>query len=125
MYEQYIRVSEEVLSLTELTSVLVKMAVFCSYFMEWDDMGAMVKQGDDMTRVARFGEEPRRVACLNIVMPYTDEEECWISEQVSESIAKIRLQSYKTFYTLGLCKINSLNCCLNDKGKCNPANMLG
>ena len=89
MYEQYIRVSEEVLSLTELTSVLIKMAVFCSYFMEWDDMGAMVKQGDDMTRVARFGEEPSRVAYLNIVMPYTDEEECWISEQVSESIVKI------------------------------------
>ena len=34
-------------------------------------------------------------------------------------------QSYKTFYTLGGCKIKSLNCCLNDKEKCNPANMLG
>ena len=36
-----------------------------------------------------------------------------------------RGQSYKTVYTIGRCKIKSLNCCLNDKEKCNLANMLG
>ena len=39
--------------------------------------------------------------------------------------SKVREQSYKTFYAFWRCKIKSLNCCLNDKEKCNPANMLG
>ena len=36
-----------------------------------------------------------------------------------------RGQSYKTFYTLGRCKIKCLNCRINEKEKCNPKNMLG
>ena len=31
----------------------------------------------------------------------------------------------KHFTTLGRCKIKTLNCCLNDNKKCNPANILG
>jgi hypothetical protein len=59
----------------ELTSTLVKMAVFCSYFMEWDEIGAVVKcNNDDGTS--------SKVVSLNLVMPYTAEEECWITEQV-------------------------------------------
>ena len=34
-------------------------------------------------------------------------------------------KSFTTFYTLGRFKIKSLNCCLNDQEKCNPASMLG
>jgi hypothetical protein len=45
MYEQHIRVnSRNIPNLTELTGTLVKMAVFCSFYMEWDEIGAVVKQ---------------------------------------------------------------------------------
>ena len=33
---------------------------------------------------------------------------------------KIRGQSYKTFYTLGWCKIKCLKCCFNPEKKCKP-----
>ncbi len=46
-----------------------------SYFMEWDEIGAVVKcNNDDGTS--------SKVVSLNLVMPYTAEEECWITEQV-------------------------------------------
>ena len=54
-------------------STLVKMAVFCSFFMEWDEIGAVVKCNND---------DKSKVASLNLVMPYTAEEECWINGQV-------------------------------------------
>jgi hypothetical protein len=45
MYEQHIRVNNtSIPNLAELTGTLVKMAVFCSFYMEWDEIGGVVKQ---------------------------------------------------------------------------------
>ncbi len=60
-------------------STLVKMAVFSSFFMEWDEIGAVVKCNNDDKSV---------VDNLNLVMPYTAEEECWINEQVRATLIK-------------------------------------
>ena len=49
----------------------------------------------------------------------------WILEMLTNQVVQSRGQSYKTVYTLGRWKVKSLNCCLNEKEKCNPANMLG
>ena len=73
MYDQFIRVSFGVPSLDEVTSTLVKMAVFCSVYIDWDDVDSVTRRDVDAATAT--------LPTSNIVMPYTEEEERWVHAQ--------------------------------------------
>ena len=73
MYDQFIRVSSGAPSLDEVTSTLVKMAVFCSVHIDWDDVDSVTRRDVDAATAT--------LPTSNIVMPYTEEEERWVNAQ--------------------------------------------
>ena len=50
---------------------MVRMAVFCSVYIDWDDVDS----------VARRDVGTSKLSTTTIVMPYTAEEERWIGDQ--------------------------------------------
>ena len=73
MYDQFIRVSSGAPSLDEVTSTLVKMAVFCSVYIDGDDVDSVTRRDVDAATAT--------LPTSNIVMPYTEEEERWVNAQ--------------------------------------------
>ena len=73
LYEQTIRCNLSLPRLAEVTSTLVKMAVFCSVYIDWDDVDSVTRRDVDAATAT--------LPTSNIVMPYTEEEERWVNAQ--------------------------------------------
>ena len=69
MFESYISTTEEDFEIEELSKVLSKMALFCTYNSDWDVLAKCVPKTMEF-------------ASYNIVMTYTIEEEAWLSHQL-------------------------------------------
>ena len=81
MFESCIRKStKDCLSLRSLSKVLVQMALFCAYNIDWT--GYIENQNhspaDDLVQ-----KSDKSVPTLNFVITYTREEELWLTKQVT------------------------------------------
>jgi hypothetical protein len=77
LYQKFIERNDETFSIQDLSNCLVKMAIFCSYNIDW--------YSTDLSSVK------------TVVMEYTGEEEFWLQEQLQLLESAFRCQFHQRF----------------------------
>ena len=69
IFDSFIRTSDSSFELEDLSKILIKMALFCTYNLDWDKLEKMANHGRNDVNIS------------NLVMTYTIEEEAWLTNQ--------------------------------------------
>ncbi len=69
IFDSFIRTTDSSFELEDLSKILIKMALFCTYNLDWDKLEIMANH------------ERKYVNISNLVMTYTIEEEAWLTNQ--------------------------------------------
>jgi hypothetical protein len=68
IFDSFIQTTNSNFELEDLTKILIKMALFCTYQLNWDGMFSSVRKDSS-------------IVMSNIVMTFTLEEEAWLNNQ--------------------------------------------
>jgi hypothetical protein len=71
IFDSYVRTTDSSFELKDLSKILIQMALFCTYNIDWDTIEKM----------ANVGIQNVNPAMSNLVMTYTIEEEAWLNNQ--------------------------------------------
>ena len=75
IFDSFIQTTNSSFELEDLSKILIKMALFCAYNIDWDQLENMENM-ENMDNVGR-----KDVAISNLVITYTIEEEAWLANQ--------------------------------------------